>query len=150
MEKVVTATVMGQEMVERRNRALIFCGLCGFIYILLALSPPASTPSTCFVTSLRICLVTATPELLVCITSSYVHDSLPPIGGESNSGSTRSFHWEAESSGRTTIECFVFGIGIGIEIAVRHSEWWAGWCRWDVCLACRVETAVGIHSGFFV
>jgi len=52
------------------------------------------------------------------------NDAPSPIGGESNSGSARSCHWEAESSGRTTIiECFVFGVGIGTEIAVRLSEW---------------------------
>ena len=104
---------------------------------------------TCFVNSLSICSATATSELLVCVISSCVHDLLPPIGGGNNSGSTRSCRWEGESSGRKTIiEPFVFGIGIGTKIAVRHSEWWAGWCRWDGCLACRVETAVGIHSGW--
>ena len=88
------------------------------VYISLTLSPPASVSSTCFVNSLSIRSATATSELLVellvCIMSSYVHDSLPPIGGESNSGSTRSCRWEAESTGRAaSIKCFVFGIGIG-------------------------------------
>jgi len=31
MEKDELVTVIGQEMVERRNRVLIFCDLCGFI-----------------------------------------------------------------------------------------------------------------------
>jgi len=53
----------------------------------------------CFVNSLGICSVMVTSELLMCVISSYVHDSLTSIGGESNSGSTRSCHWEAESSG---------------------------------------------------
>jgi len=34
--------------------------------------------------------LTPTSELLVFSFSPYAHDSLPPIGGESNSGSTRS------------------------------------------------------------
>jgi len=112
-----------------------------WFYISLTLSLPASVFFTCFVNSLS----TAASELLVCIISSYVRDSQSPIGGESNLGSTRSCRWEAESSGRTTIiECCVFGIGIGTEIAVRRSEWWAGCCWWDSCLASWVETAVGI------
>jgi len=53
----------------------------------------------------------------MCVVTSYVHDSLPPIGGESKSGSTRSCRWEAESSGRTTtIECFVFAIGMVLRL----------------------------------
>ena len=75
----------------------------------------------------------------------YVHDSLVGRVIRDRQGVCR---WEAESSGRTTIiKFFVFAIGIGTEIAVRRSEWW-GWCQWAGCLACRVETAVGIHSGW--
>ena len=47
-----------------------------WFYISLTLSPPTSVSSTCFVNSLSICSVTATSELLVCVVSSYVHDSL--------------------------------------------------------------------------
>ena len=64
-------------------------------------------------------------------------NSLPPVGGGNSSGTEGSCRWEAESSGRTTmsIECFVFGVGIGTEMAVWHSEWLAGWCRRDVWYA---------------
>jgi len=35
---------------------------------------------------------------------------------------------EAEFSGANNdiIECFIFGIDIGTEVAVRNSEWWVG------------------------
>jgi hypothetical protein len=69
---------------------------------------------------------------------------LPPIDGESNSDR------KGVAAGKLNfrvnndiIECFV---GIGTEIAVRHSEWWAGWRRWDVWHGMKV--AVGIHSGW--
>jgi hypothetical protein len=128
MEKGTIVKVIEQEAVERRNRALILRNPCGFIH--RSLSPPANVSSICFVNPFSTLSVTATSKLLVCIISSDVHDSLPPIGGESNSGSTRRCRWETESLGRTTtIESFVFGIGIGSEITVKHSEWWAGWCR---------------------
>ena len=109
MEKVVIVTVIGQEMVERRNRALISAT---FVVLYIAHLVPTCL---CLLHMLgQFCSVTAISELLVCIISSYVHDSLPPIGGGSNSGLTRSCRREAESAGRAvSIKCIIFGIGIG-------------------------------------
>jgi len=89
----VIVTVIGQKMVERRYPVLISTT---FVVVYIAHLVPTCL---CLLLMLRqFCSVTAISELLVFTISSDVHDSLSPTGGGSNSGLTRSCHWEAKSA----------------------------------------------------